>query len=185
MKIQKKYQGAIPLNRIANEHNESEINTYSTNYVNSQLTTLQNDVDGLQADVDGLQAEVQTINTKLPKAVACNFNEWQTSQVIEGSGAGAILEGMDTYITTNGGNILVSIYLMVTHTGGTCWLNLYIDGNQVMKYAISHSGGRVAYTNVFPVSAGEHRVYAAIHNNNVSKVTLDGYTSRAFTVAEI
>lgn len=35
MKIQKKYQGAIPLNRIANEHNESEINTYSTNYINS------------------------------------------------------------------------------------------------------------------------------------------------------
>lgn len=178
MKIQKKYQGAIPLNRIANEHNESEINTYSTNYVNAQLETLQN-------DVDGLQTEVQTINTKLSKAVACNYNEWQTSQVIEGTGAGAILEGMDTYITTNGGNILVSIYLMVTHTGGTCWLNLYIDDTQVMKYAISHSGGRVAYTNVFPVSAGEHRVYAAIHNNNVSKVTLDGYTSRAFTVAEI
>lgn len=34
MKIQKKYQGAIPLNRIANEHNESELNTYSTNYIN-------------------------------------------------------------------------------------------------------------------------------------------------------
>lgn len=37
MKIQKKYQGAIPLNRIANEHNESEINTYSTQYLNSKL----------------------------------------------------------------------------------------------------------------------------------------------------
>jgi hypothetical protein len=178
MKIQKKYQGAIPLNRIANEHNESEINTYSTNYVNSQLTTL-------HSDVDELQAEVQTINTKLPKAVACNFNEWQTSQVIEGAGAGAVLEGMDTYITTNGGNILVSLYLMITHTGGTCWLNLYIDGVEVMRYAISHTGGRIAYTNVFPVPAGQHRVYAAIHNNNVAKVTLDGYTSRAFTVAEI
>jgi hypothetical protein len=34
MKIQKKYQGAIPLNRIANERNESEINTYSTKYIN-------------------------------------------------------------------------------------------------------------------------------------------------------
>lgn len=178
MKIKKTYQGAIPLNRIANEHNESEINTYSTNYVNSQLATLEN-------DVDELQAEVQTINTKLPKAVACNFNEWQTSQVIEGSGAGAILEGMDTYITTNGGNILVSLYLMITHTGGTCWLNLYIDGVEVMRYAISHTGGRIAYTNVFPVPAGQHRVYAAIHNNNVAKVTLDSYTSRAFTVAEI
>lgn len=40
MKIQKKYQGAIPLNRIANEHDESEINTYSTNYVNSQINEL-------------------------------------------------------------------------------------------------------------------------------------------------
>lgn len=35
MKIQKKYQGAIPLNRIANEYNESEINTYSTGYLNN------------------------------------------------------------------------------------------------------------------------------------------------------
>lgn len=37
MKIKKTYQGAIPLNRIANEYNESEINTYSTNYVNNML----------------------------------------------------------------------------------------------------------------------------------------------------
>ena len=37
MKIQKTYQGAIPLNRIANEHNESEVNTYSTQYLNNRL----------------------------------------------------------------------------------------------------------------------------------------------------
>lgn len=37
MKIQKKYQGAVPLNRIANEHNESDINTYSTQYLNNKL----------------------------------------------------------------------------------------------------------------------------------------------------
>jgi hypothetical protein len=37
MKIQKKYQGAIPLNRIANEHNESEVNTYSTQYLNNKF----------------------------------------------------------------------------------------------------------------------------------------------------
>jgi hypothetical protein len=38
MKIQKKYQGAIPLNRIANEYNESETDTYSTNYINGKLS---------------------------------------------------------------------------------------------------------------------------------------------------
>lgn len=40
MKIQKKYQGAIPLNRIANEHDESEVNTYSTNYINNEIDEL-------------------------------------------------------------------------------------------------------------------------------------------------
>ena len=40
MKIQKKYQGAIPLNRIANEHNESELNTYSTQYLNSKFCAI-------------------------------------------------------------------------------------------------------------------------------------------------
>lgn len=40
MKIQKKYQGAIPLNRIANEHNESELNTYSTLYLNSKFCAI-------------------------------------------------------------------------------------------------------------------------------------------------
>jgi hypothetical protein len=37
MKIQKKYQGAIPLNRIANEYNDSQLNTYSTEYINNKL----------------------------------------------------------------------------------------------------------------------------------------------------
>lgn len=37
MKIQKKYQGAIPLNRIANEYNQSTTNTYSTSYINDNL----------------------------------------------------------------------------------------------------------------------------------------------------
>lgn len=42
MKIKKTYQGAIPLNRIANEYNQSEINTYSTNYINDQLDATSN-----------------------------------------------------------------------------------------------------------------------------------------------
>ena len=143
---------------------------------------LQNDT---YIDSSGIVHNKQTLDNVLNHSVACNFSEWQTSQVIEGTGTGAILNGMDTYITTHGGNILISLYLMVTHTGGTCWLNVYIDSTHVMQYAISHNGGRIAYTNVFPVSAGKHRVYVAIHTNNVSKVTLDSYTSRNFTVAEV
>lgn len=39
MKIKKVYQGAIPLNRIVNTHNESEQNTYSTKYINDTYST--------------------------------------------------------------------------------------------------------------------------------------------------
>ena len=46
MKIQKKYQGAIPLNRIANEYNDNKLNTYSTEYINNKL----NDVNSSLAD---------------------------------------------------------------------------------------------------------------------------------------
>lgn len=42
MKIQKKYQGAIPLNRIANEYDRSTTNTYSTDYINDNLSPYKN-----------------------------------------------------------------------------------------------------------------------------------------------
>ena len=39
MKIQKVYQGAIPLNRISNQEDDSQINTYSTEYINKTFVT--------------------------------------------------------------------------------------------------------------------------------------------------
>lgn len=39
MKIKKTYQGAIPLNRISNQGNNSELNTYSAKYINNTYTT--------------------------------------------------------------------------------------------------------------------------------------------------
>jgi hypothetical protein len=65
MKIQKKYQGAVPLNRIANEYNESEINTYSTDYINAQNTEQNNiitqqaeDISQNTTDISNLQKQV-------------------------------------------------------------------------------------------------------------------------------
>lgn len=55
MKIQKKYQGAIPLNRIANEHNESEINTYSTNYINDFNNSTNQTLSELQSAIETLK----------------------------------------------------------------------------------------------------------------------------------
>lgn len=37
MKIKKTYQGAIPLNRISNQEDNSELNTYSTKYINDSF----------------------------------------------------------------------------------------------------------------------------------------------------
>ena len=42
MKIKKTYQGAIPLNRIANEYNESSANAYSTNFINDNILLRKN-----------------------------------------------------------------------------------------------------------------------------------------------
>ena len=39
MKIKKTYQGAIPLNRISNQEDNSELNTYSAKYINNTYTT--------------------------------------------------------------------------------------------------------------------------------------------------
>jgi DNA polymerase elongation subunit (family B) len=69
MKIQKKYQGAIPLNRIANEHNESEVNTYSTNYINNLVVdnlTTENPIYALSAaQGKALDNKISTLSTKL------------------------------------------------------------------------------------------------------------------------
>ena len=61
MKIQKKYQGAIPLNRIANEHNDSEVNTYSTQYLNNKLVCV-----SPYLPEDGEMVWIQTSNNLFP-----------------------------------------------------------------------------------------------------------------------
>lgn len=52
MKIQKTYQGAIPLNRIANEYDESDINTYSTNYINNSTNNVKAQIAKIEDDLD-------------------------------------------------------------------------------------------------------------------------------------
>jgi len=178
MRIKKTYQGAVPLNRISNNKNDSHLNTYSTEYLNAQL-------DGINSNIETVQSNIETINAKLPKVVACNYNDWQTAQTITDKDVYTTITGFDTNITTNGGNILVSMTIPMEKTGGTCWLCIFIDGTKMIQYGISGSGGILAYTNVFPVAPGTHRVNAGIHLNNVETVTIYNYTSRAFTVAEI
>lgn len=71
MKIQKKYQGAIPLNRIANEHNGSEVNTYSTNYINNLVVnnlTTENPIYALGAAQGKiLDGKINNVETKVSK----------------------------------------------------------------------------------------------------------------------
>ena len=136
-------------------------------------------------DSSGIVHNKQNLKDVLTKSIGCNYGNWQDQQVIEGTGRGSNITGMDTTIETHGGNILVAMTLPISHSGGTCWLNIYIDSTLVMQYGISHNVGALSYVNVFKVSAGTHRVHVAIHNNNVNKVTIYNYTSKAFTVAEI
>jgi hypothetical protein len=56
MKIQKKYQGAVPLNRIANEYNESEINTYSTDYINNTIKDINSNTEQMKQDITTLKS---------------------------------------------------------------------------------------------------------------------------------
>ena len=65
MKIKKTYQGAIPLNRIANEHNESEINTYSTNHINKMLEQQNSDTEESIADLAERLGFLETHNVRL------------------------------------------------------------------------------------------------------------------------
>ena len=62
MKIQKKYQGAIPLNRISNEKDNSEVNTYSTKYINEESARLEDMSTELQAQINALNAHDITLN---------------------------------------------------------------------------------------------------------------------------
>lgn len=58
MKIQKKYQGAIPLNRISNQEDGNELNTYSTVYLNEKHLSLQDELMGAIET-----AKTDTLNT--------------------------------------------------------------------------------------------------------------------------
>lgn len=54
MKIKKTYQGAVPLNRISNQKDNSELNTYSTQYLNNKLVYV-----GLEQPTDGEEVWIQ------------------------------------------------------------------------------------------------------------------------------
>ena len=54
MKIKKTYQGSVPLNRISNQKDSSELNTYSTQYLNNKLVYI-----GLEQPTDGEEVWIQ------------------------------------------------------------------------------------------------------------------------------
>lgn len=56
MKIQKKYQGAIPLNRISNNTDNSDINTYSAKYINEEIEKLEEKDNSLDAAIEDLSS---------------------------------------------------------------------------------------------------------------------------------
>lgn len=77
MKIQKKYQGAIPLNRVANEYNESEINTYSTQYLNGKLTQSVTVADGVEFETGRI------VNGKKEYCIRLNLGPLPNATVID------------------------------------------------------------------------------------------------------
>ena len=159
MKIQKKYQGAIPLNRIANEHNESEINTYSTQYINTQLE----DIDNNFGEINNKFNEYTTTEESkrnyimVSKKNGSSFEpiRWSTATVWnrlplgiinEQFGTAFALDEYDTGIEIKGyaGPILVTAAITYDCrvTGEPTYLFGSIRKNEVnMVKTISHSSG--------------------------------------------
>lgn len=54
MKIKKTYQGAIPLNRISNNTDNSDVNTYSARYINEEIGKLEESDGRLRAAIEDL-----------------------------------------------------------------------------------------------------------------------------------
>ena len=54
MKIKKTYQGAIPLNRISNDTDNSDVNTYSARYINEEIGKLEESDGRLRAAIEDL-----------------------------------------------------------------------------------------------------------------------------------
>lgn len=130
MKIQKKYQGAIPLNRIANEHNESEVNTYSTQYLNNKLVC----ASPYQPE-DGEEVWIQT-----------SKNLFNINGNVNISGAG----GGQTSLNTVSGNVLTSnVNTYSTHNVGQKFTNLKGKTFTVSAKIISNGTGTGGYTGIY------------------------------------
>lgn len=156
MKIQKKYQGAIPLNRIANEYNESEINTYSTNYINGLVTnnlTTENPIYALSA------AQGKILNDKIEKTACKRF--YTSEQLSEYTVSGLNLtEGLYRFVlaATGHGSDVLNMFL----NGQTSLTRQLIEGKN--DSVISTNGGGV--NRIGTVSGATTLISGYIHIND-------------------
>ena len=131
MKIQKKYQGAIPLNRIANEYNESEVNTYSTNYVNNLIVDNVVTEDSKQA-LSARQGKI--LNDKIKdKACVRYYTDEQLSEY-----------------TVSDLNLTEGLYrFVVAATGqGSAVLSMFLNGQtSLTRQLIEGKDGSIISTN--------------------------------------
>lgn len=81
MKIKKTYQGAIPLNRISNQEDNSELNTYSTQYINSLNANNTTNIAALQDAVKVLEANEYKPSQLIAEVTA---SDWTSKLSLDG-----------------------------------------------------------------------------------------------------
>lgn len=134
MKIQKKYQGAIPLNRIANEHNESDTNTYSTNYINNLVVDNVVTEDAEQA-LSARQGKI--LNDKIEDKACVRY--YTSEQLSEYNVSGLNLtEGLYRFVlaATGHGSDVLSMFL----NGQTSLTRQLIEGKNGSVISTSEGG---------------------------------------------
>lgn len=122
MKIKKTYQGAIPLNRIANEHNESEVNTYSTNYLNAQFVNYVPLKGGTISGTIGLYAQTQDMGIAFSA-----YDGSSGAQLSVGIGGGHTNHGVYSdsldkwliYANQETGDVIIPQNILIGSTGFT------------------------------------------------------------------
>ena len=187
MKIQKVYQGAIPLNRIANEYNESELNTYSTNYINAQVEGISQNT----TNISNLQKQITHDYAVL------GFSGAESSWTEDGTwvrvGFGRTVKLSGTKLSVDMPRIRVGAGVKKVHIHGQLvvyqskadqYMFLGIRVNEVMKAKTIHGLGNwmaVSLDWIEEVKEGDLIDLAVYKETSGARMTLQDFTS--FTTA--
>lgn len=172
MKIQKKFQGTIPENKILDTHSTSKTDTYSCNYVNSKINN------------DMLRA-VLSANTTIPAKTYTTIPFSSKIENINGNGSLSLSNGVVTIINENVRKVRVYVQVLDNAWGSNSLYLTILRNGVVVKRLYTRTACTAYLDGEFIVNKGD-TIETQFYSSGTSNIVLSNdqnYTQLIVSVA--